>query len=122
MNRVPVAVGQSASLLHLVDRVGYQPVRLAMHCVRGVRVPCLDEAEDLPLALVDPVPQAPVRPGDVITARVVVTSVRDDKPITTLATTITNQDGVVVLDGTAVVWRDQAVANSLETQRPRSST
>ena len=31
---------------------------------------------------------------------------RDDKPVTTLATSVTNQDGVVVLDGTAVVWRD----------------
>ena len=52
---------------------------------------------------------APVRPGDVITARAVVTAVRADKPVTTLATTVTNQDGVVVLDGTAVVWRDPAV-------------
>jgi acyl dehydratase len=54
--------------------------------------------------------RAPVRPGDVITADVAVTSIRDDKPVTTLSTTITNQDGVVVLDGTAVVWRDPAVA------------
>jgi acyl dehydratase len=55
--------------------------------------------------------RAPVRPGNVITAEVVVTSIRTDKPITTLSTTITNQDGVVVLDGTAVVWRDPAVTN-----------
>jgi len=55
--------------------------------------------------------RAPVRPGDVITAEVVVTSIRDDKPVTTLSTTITNQDGVVVVDGTAVVWRDPVVAN-----------
>jgi acyl dehydratase len=53
---------------------------------------------------------APVRPGDVITAEATVTAVREDKPITTLATNITNQDGVVVLDGTAVVWRDPSVA------------
>jgi acyl dehydratase len=53
---------------------------------------------------------APVRPGDVITAEATVTAIREDKPITTLATTITNQDGVVVLDGTAVVWRDPSVA------------
>jgi hypothetical protein len=39
----------------------------------------------------------------------VVTSIRADKPVTTLSTTITNQDGVVVLDGTAVVWRDPVV-------------
>ena len=53
---------------------------------------------------------APVRPGDEITAEVTVTGAREDKPVTTLATRITNQDGVVVLDGTAVVWRDPAVA------------
>ena len=53
---------------------------------------------------------APVRPGDVITAQAVVTAAREDKPLTTLATTVTNQDGAVVLDGTAVVWRDPAVA------------
>jgi acyl dehydratase len=52
----------------------------------------------------------PVRPGDVITAEATVTAAREDKPVTTLATTITNQDGVVVLDGTAVVWRDPVVA------------
>ena len=53
---------------------------------------------------------APVRPGDEITAEVTVTDAREDKPVTTLATRITNQDGVVVLDGTAVVWRDPVVA------------
>jgi acyl dehydratase len=51
-----------------------------------------------------------VRPGDVLTARAEVTDVRPDKPICTLATTITNQDGAVVLDGTALVWRDPVVA------------
>jgi acyl dehydratase len=55
---------------------------------------------------------APVRPGDVITAEARVLETRDDKPVTTLATTITNQDGVVVLDGTAVVWRDPVVAEA----------
>lgn len=53
---------------------------------------------------------APVRPGDEITAEATVTGVRADKPVTTLATRIVNQDGVVVLDGTAVVWRDPEVA------------
>ena len=72
-------------------------------------------AEDLPgpgsvFLHVDWAFRAPVRPGDVLTARAEVTSVRDDKPVTTLATTITNQDGVTVLDGSAVVWRDPAVA------------
>ncbi|WP_374455582.1 MaoC family dehydratase [Nocardioides sp.] len=53
---------------------------------------------------------APVRPGDVITATAVVLATRADKPVTTLATSVTNQDDVVVLDGTAVVWRDPSVA------------
>ena len=53
---------------------------------------------------------APVRPGDVITAHAVVTSAREDKPVTGLRTTVTNQDGTPVLDGTAVVWRDPVVA------------
>ena len=55
-----------------------------------------------------------VRPGDVLTARVEVTGVREDKPISTLATSITNQDGAVVLDGTAVVWRDPVVAAAVQ--------
>ena len=49
---------------------------------------------------------APVRPGDEITAEVEVLEARADKPITRLRTTITNQDGVVVLDGTALVWKE----------------
>jgi len=56
---------------------------------------------------------APVRPGDTITAEVEVTAVRTDKPVTTLATRIVNQDGVVVLDGTAVAWRDPVVAEAV---------
>jgi acyl dehydratase len=50
--------------------------------------------------------RAPVRPGDKITAEVEVLSVRDDKPICTLRTTIYNQDNTVVLDGTALVYRE----------------
>lgn len=57
--------------------------------------------------------RAPVRPGDVITAEVMVTEVRTDKPVTTLSTKITDQDGVVVLDGTALVWRDPVVAGGV---------
>jgi acyl dehydratase len=49
---------------------------------------------------------APVRPGDTITAEVEVLEARDDKPITTLRTTITKDDGTVVLDGRAVVWTE----------------
>ena len=73
-------------------------------------------AEDLPgpgsvFLHVDWSFRTPVRPGDEITAEVEVTAVRDDKPVTNLSTVITNQDGVVVLEGTAVVWRDPSVAD-----------
>jgi acyl dehydratase len=50
--------------------------------------------------------RAAVGPGDEITATAEVIEARQDKPIYTLATTITNQDGVVVLDGTALVWQE----------------
>jgi acyl dehydratase len=50
--------------------------------------------------------RAPVRPGDEITAEVEVLDVRIDKPITTLRTTVTNQESTVVLDGRAVVWTE----------------
>jgi len=56
---------------------------------------------------------APVRPGDVITAEARVLEMRDDKPVTTLETRISNQDGVTVVDGTAVVWRDPVVAGGM---------
>ncbi len=49
---------------------------------------------------------APVRPGDEITAEVEVLEARTDKPITKLRTTIVNQDGTVVLEGSAVVWTE----------------
>jgi acyl dehydratase len=49
---------------------------------------------------------APVRPGDEITAEVEVLEAREDKPLTTLRTTITNQEGTVVLDGSALVWTE----------------
>lgn len=67
-------------------------------------------AEDLPgpgsvFLHVDWSFRAPVRPGDVITAEVEVLEIREDKPISTLRTTISNQDGVVVLDGSALVYR-----------------
>jgi acyl dehydratase len=47
---------------------------------------------------------APVRPGDTITGRVEVTAVRNDKPITTLRTTVTRDDGTVALEGTALCY------------------
>jgi len=51
--------------------------------------------------------KAPVKPGDEITAEVEVLEARRDKPLTTLRTTITNQDGTVVLDGSALVWTER---------------
>ena len=69
-------------------------------------------AEDLPgpgsvFLHVDWSFKAPVRPGDEITAEVEVLEQREDKPLTRLRTTIVNQDGTVVLDGTALVWTER---------------
>jgi acyl dehydratase len=68
-------------------------------------------AEDLPgpgsvFLHVDWSFKAPARPGDELTAEVEVLEAREDKPITRLRTTITNQDATVVLDGTALVWTE----------------
>lgn len=68
-------------------------------------------AEDLPgpgsvFLHVDWSFKSPVRPGDEITAEVEVLEARSDKPITKLKTTITNQESVVVLDGTALVYTE----------------
>jgi acyl dehydratase len=50
--------------------------------------------------------KAPVRPGDEITAEVEVVEAREDKPLTRLRTTITNQEDTIVLDGSALVWTE----------------
>jgi acyl dehydratase len=68
-------------------------------------------AEDLPgpgsvFLHVDWSFKSPVRPGDTITAEVEVLEARVDKPITRLRTTVTNAEGTVVLDGTALVWTE----------------
>jgi acyl dehydratase len=68
-------------------------------------------AEDLPgpgsvFLHVDWSFRAPVRPGDEITAEVEVLEAREDKPLTRLRTTIVDQKGTVVLDGTALVWTE----------------
>jgi acyl dehydratase len=68
-------------------------------------------AEDLPgpgsvFLRVDWSFKAPVRPGDQITAEVEVLEMREDKPISKLRTTITNQSATVVLDGTALVYTE----------------
>lgn len=54
---------------------------------------------------------APVRPGDTITGEVEVLDVRDDKPITKLATRVVRDDGVVALQGTAVCYTMQLHAD-----------
>lgn len=48
--------------------------------------------------------KAPVRPGDTITGEVEVKNVRDDKPITELATRVFRDDGTVVIEGDAVCY------------------
>jgi acyl dehydratase len=68
-------------------------------------------AEDLPgpgsvFLHVDWSFRAPTRPGDEITAEAEVIEVRADKPIVKLRTTITNQDGTVLLEGTALVYQE----------------
>jgi acyl dehydratase len=61
--------------------------------------------------------RAPVRPGDLITAEVEVLEVRDDKPISRLRTTITNQEGTVVVEGTALVWTEPIPASASVARR-----
>ena len=48
--------------------------------------------------------KAPVRPGDRITGAIEVLSVRTDKPITELKTTVTRDDGTVALEGKALCY------------------
>ena len=55
--------------------------------------------------------KAPVRPGDEITAEVEVIEAREDKPLTKLRTTITNHEGTIVLDGSALVWTEALAAS-----------
>jgi len=47
--------------------------------------------------------KAPVYPSDTITATIEVKSLHVSKPIATLITTCSNQDGIIVLEGEAVV-------------------
>ena len=49
---------------------------------------------------------APVRPGDEITAEVEVLERHATKPVVRVRTTVTNDAGVVVLDGDAHVYRE----------------
>ena len=54
---------------------------------------------------------APVFLGDTVTARVVVKSVREDRPVVTLETVCTNQRGERVVEGEAVVLLPKVQAN-----------
>ena len=47
--------------------------------------------------------RAPVKIGDTLTATATVAKIREDKPILTLETVVTNQDGAQVITGEAVV-------------------
>lgn len=48
--------------------------------------------------------RAPIRPGDTITGHVEVVDVRDDKPITKLAVSVTRGDGTVAITGSALCY------------------
>lgn len=51
---------------------------------------------------------APVRPGDEITAEARVVAAREGRPISRIAATLTNRDGEIVPQGTALVHRPAA--------------
>jgi acyl dehydratase len=57
--------------------------------------------------------RAPVRPGDVITACGEIVEVHPSKPICTMRTTITNQEGTVVVEGSAIVYREPLPTGSV---------
>ena len=66
-------------------------------------------AEDLPgpgtvFLHVDWSFKAPVRPGDSIAGIVEIVDVREDKPITKLRTVVKRDDGVTVLEGSALCY------------------
>jgi acyl dehydratase len=49
---------------------------------------------------------APAQPGDEITAEVELLERHATKPVVRVRTTVTNSDGVIVLDGDAHVYRE----------------
>ena len=53
---------------------------------------------------------APVYLGDIVTARLTVTKIRDDKPIVTLETVCENQRGETLIKGEAVVLLETNVS------------
>jgi hypothetical protein len=56
--------------------------------------------------------------GSPVSSEARVLDVRADRPVCTPATTIRTADGIVVVDGTAVVWRDPLVAREAGERRP----
>ena len=58
--------------------------------------------------------KAPVRPGDTITGVAEVLEVRTDKPITKLRTTVTRDDGTVVLEGDALCYTMPLIASTAD--------
>lgn len=62
----------------------------------------------------------PIYINDTVTTTVEVTHIREDKPIATLATTVTNQDGEVVVDGESLVYCDQCRINGHDPSSPLS--
>ena len=53
--------------------------------------------------------KAPTRPGDMITAHGEIVEVHPTKPICTMRTSITNQHGDTLVEGTAVIYREPLI-------------
>lgn len=64
----------------------------------------------------------PIYINDTVTTSVEIVSIRDDKPIATLATTVTNQDGEVVVEGESLVYCDQCRINGHDPNSALSQT
>lgn len=62
----------------------------------------------------------PIYLNDTVTTTVEITHIREDKPIATLATTVTNQDGEVVVDGESLVYCDQCQIDGADPHSPLS--
>ncbi|HMQ31098.1 MAG TPA: MaoC family dehydratase [Chloroflexaceae bacterium] len=56
----------------------------------------------------------PIYINDTVTTTVVVAAIREDKPIATLTTTVTNQDGEVCVEGESLVYCDQCKINGFD--------
>ncbi len=63
----------------------------------------------------------PIYVNDTVTTTVEVIGLREDKPIATLLTTVTNQDGVVVVDGESLVYCDQCRIDGSDPAIPEST-